>query len=613
MKKITLLIGAIFVTSVSFSQVITRLVSVPCNTGLEGTYPFEYAGELDGSSTDWGLPNIFLGENSVQGPLCMIDDGTPGIVTGVGTPPLNNVPKSALGCDTTNYASQDMTGKIAVVYRGSCEFGLKAYNAQLRGAIGCIIINHTGDAVGMAGGTYGTQDTIPVVQVGRTAGDDLYLALQNCVPTCNSVIGFIGSKVNLYNNDMASSISDIVMPHQLANPSSINATDTIDLGLWAYNLGSNAQNGITASVSIVHEIAGQVYTNTSNPLNFLAPDVNTLLIDTKYFDLGYYIPAAGQGAYTITYTLGPNNDDDTPDNSFTVVYRSTESIYSKARIGVGNLPIPSTAYSLNETTTAYDDYESCIVFRNSAIASGPNGQGSAVGMTFSAAPVGNTMTNEMVEVRMYQWNDVFVDLNTTPTFTLLPQLTQGLYFFAGTPDSLDNQYVAFDAPTAMADNQRYLFCVYNASDSLRIGFDTRIDYFATANNYLQPVSPVKTLPNGGAAEWYSAGFGWDATTAVTVTIDFPTAVNNIVEKEVSATPYPNPAVNILNVPVRKGVKGAVNVEIIDLTGKVVLSDNKTIGEGPLKINVASIANGAYMFRLTFADGSKDAFKVSVNR
>ncbi|MBI2279996.1 MAG: hypothetical protein HYU68_04830 [Bacteroidetes bacterium] len=46
---------------------------------------------------------------------------------------------------------------------------------------------------------------------------------------------------------------------------------------------------------------------------------------------------------------------------------------------------------------------------------------------------------------------------------------------------------------------------------------------------------------------------------------------------------------------------------------MVISENQTIGKEQLKVNVASISNGAYVFNLTFADGSKDTFKVSVNR
>ena len=55
------------------------------------------------------------------------------------------------------------------------------------------------------------------------------------------------------------------------------------------------------------------------------------------------------------------------------------------------------------------------------------------------------------------------------------------------------------------------------------------------------------------------------------------------------------------------------VEVFDLTGKLVLTENNTIGDEALKINVASISNGAYLFKLTFANGTTDQFKISVNR
>jgi hypothetical protein len=77
--------------------------------------------------------------------------------------------------------------------------------------------------------------------------------------------------------------------------------------------------------------------------------------------------------------------------------------------------------------------------------------------------------------------------------------------------------------------------------------------------------------------------------------------------------YPNPAANLLTVPVRRNILGDVTIKVFDLAGKLVLSESKTIGEESLKINVASIPNGTYLFNLTFSDGSKDSFKVSVNR
>jgi hypothetical protein len=209
----------------------------------------------------------------------MIDDGTLGLVSGVGTPPLNNIPKSTLGCDTLGNISQDLTGKIAVIYRGSCEYGLKAYNAQKRGAIGVIIINHTGDPITMGGGVYGYLVNIPVVMIGRIAGDDLYLALQNCG---SSITGFIGSKIGFYANDMGSSIGEILMPENHSTPILITnggSGFTLDFGLWSYNFGLNSQTGVTASVVLTRvSDATVIYSQTSLPLDFLAPIGNNILI-----------------------------------------------------------------------------------------------------------------------------------------------------------------------------------------------------------------------------------------------------------------------------------------------------------------------------------------------
>ena len=49
-----------------------------------------------------------------------------------------------------------------------------------------------------------------------------------------------------------------------------------------------------------------------------------------------------------------------------------------------------------------------------------------------------------------------------------------------------NRYLDFtEAPITLIDDQRYLFCVYSSSDSLKISFDSKIDYYATIDNYLE--------------------------------------------------------------------------------------------------------------------------------
>ncbi|PKA81889.1 PA domain-containing protein [Ulvibacter sp. MAR_2010_11] len=59
-----------------------------------------------------------------------------------------------------------LAGKIAIVRRGSCEFGAKALAAEMAGAIAVIVVNNNPDPpIVMGGGAVGDQVTIPAVMV----------------------------------------------------------------------------------------------------------------------------------------------------------------------------------------------------------------------------------------------------------------------------------------------------------------------------------------------------------------------------------------------------------------------------------------------------------------
>ena len=74
------------------------------------------------------------------------------------------------GCSSlTNGAA--ISGNIAVVYRGSCNFSSKALNAQNEGALAVIVVNNvSGPAVGMASGDDGDQVTIPTFMLSQADG-----------------------------------------------------------------------------------------------------------------------------------------------------------------------------------------------------------------------------------------------------------------------------------------------------------------------------------------------------------------------------------------------------------------------------------------------------------
>ena len=75
------------------------------------------------------------------------------------------------GCNP--YPAGSLTGKIALIQRGTCEFGFKVLTAQNAGAIGALIYNNLagGDALqAMGGGLVGGQVTIPSVFMRRSNG-----------------------------------------------------------------------------------------------------------------------------------------------------------------------------------------------------------------------------------------------------------------------------------------------------------------------------------------------------------------------------------------------------------------------------------------------------------
>lgn len=97
----------------------------------------------------------------VTGELVLVDDGT-----------IN----STEGC---NALVNDLTGKIAVIDRGSCEFGVKCLNAQNAGAIAVIVCNNQPGLVNMAAGAVGNQVTIPAIFIDQTDGQTIRATLQN--------------------------------------------------------------------------------------------------------------------------------------------------------------------------------------------------------------------------------------------------------------------------------------------------------------------------------------------------------------------------------------------------------------------------------------------------
>ncbi|WP_216680325.1 M36 family metallopeptidase [Hymenobacter siberiensis] len=83
-----------------------------------------------------------------------------------------------LGCVAATGTA--LTGKIALIYRGTCSFAPKVKNAQLAGAIAAIVVNNVANAPTVMGGTDNTV-TIPSVMISQADGAALAAQIANNV------------------------------------------------------------------------------------------------------------------------------------------------------------------------------------------------------------------------------------------------------------------------------------------------------------------------------------------------------------------------------------------------------------------------------------------------
>lgn len=116
-----------------------------------------------------GVPAGFGGgiPLNLTGDLALVEDDN----SGTSTDPND-------GCDNiTNGGALD--GKIAVIRRGSCEFGFKVLAAENKGAIAVIIVNNEGGAPPLMGaGEVGCEVSIPAFAISDVDGEPIITALQ---------------------------------------------------------------------------------------------------------------------------------------------------------------------------------------------------------------------------------------------------------------------------------------------------------------------------------------------------------------------------------------------------------------------------------------------------
>ncbi|MGI8892504.1 MAG: PA domain-containing protein [Bacteroidia bacterium] len=455
-------------------------VTAPSN--LSGPYTFNYA------QTGWGhnIDTMIVNEQ-----LVFALDGTV---------------EDSLVCDNIGgiVNSAAVTGKIAVVYRGSCEFGIKALNVQNAGAIGVIIINNVpGPPQGMGPGSVGSQVNIPVVMISKTDGALLKPAID-----AGTAVALIGNKTGFFPNDVGAYIKDIVIAKTWAIPSDV-AVDSnafkIPVGAWITNYGQNNQTGVTLN-AIVSLNSNILYNETSTGVNINSGD-------SVYISLNDFTQASySDGIYKLEYTISSTATDDWPhDNNLTSKFWIQPNHYSKSSWDTITFQPLSTGHY--RSSNLDPEFEWCIVVDQ------PSQDILVDGISFSATGL-LSLAGISIEATIYEWNDV---ITNTLTFDSLSTILSN-EFFDYVDNSLAGSHVTINFPFPVhLTNKKYLACVKTYDNDVFIGADEKLDYKTAKEAYNPNPFQFDDLNlffpyRSGPSLWNGPGFDFNGVPSIVLNV-----------------------------------------------------------------------------------------------
>lgn len=573
MKK--LLLSALAVSALAINVNAQAIAKVLQPASFAGLKTFTWA-DAWGQTPDFNTAGVFE-----QGFLAFGEDGTPGNSTTTIVHPL-----SQEGCNTFINPTA-VQGKIAVVYRGTCEFGTKALNAENAGAIACIVINRDPEAIAMGAGAQGGNVTIPCVMLTSTDGVDIATAIANSTP----VEMFLGNKVGVNANDISTNSGVTRIPN-FAGASSVYQNVGFTPAIEIYNYGTANQPAVSVNATITGP-SGSVYDETVT-LSMNAGDTVYIQTGNPQSFAPFSLSSYPDGDYNLTYTitLGANTDEDPSDNVISSDFRVSQTIISGSRLDASNKVIANTFPSNSAGT-----YFGCMSLRLPA--NHPAGHGI---IAFDFVPEADTSTVTMVGsemlLKVFEWSDSSILDNTS-----LTEIASVAYYPSSDNETRQVQHRHLDVneQIALVGNQLYLVCM-NTSDGVNIafGYDSQIDYSGNSAITGLPTSPVNVDDT-----WY--GGGWTGTSALALGLNMDQLSGISESDEVVAQVYPNPANDVVRI--RLNTTGKVNIVVTDITGKVVANTTNTLENGMTTLNTQSFDAGMYVFALTTENGQTTTVNV----
>jgi subtilisin family serine protease len=172
------------------------------------------------------------------------------------TAPLGVVSGTPLGLACAALPAGSLTGKIAVLSRGTCTFSTKIRNAQTAGAVAVLVVNNVaGDPTAMGQDGTPAQPTIPAYMVSRADRDSL-IAQNGQAATIGAALAYFSTtNANIMAGFSSQGPTDVdfrVKPDVVAP--GVNVLSSIPGNQWAFFQGTSmATPHLAGSAAIVRQ------------------------------------------------------------------------------------------------------------------------------------------------------------------------------------------------------------------------------------------------------------------------------------------------------------------------------------------------------------------------
>ena len=544
---------------------IVAKIKIPNNT-KPGVYDVTVTNSLDGTLT---LPNAFT------------------VTSGIAS--------DSLGCGDSG---NDLTGKIAFLYRGDCYFYKKIKYAQDNGARAVVIVNNVnGSPIGMRGGTSSENEliTIPAIQISNVDG-----AMFRKEMTKGPVVAIMGNLNGYYQDNLSLDNNNVYIPKSYATPYLTVQDSTemiIPLGATIFNRGSRTATAASLTVEIKqgNEI---LFTSTTPPVSIL----KDTLADFNFPD--YLLSKFSVGKYSVTYKANLEGIQDLylDDNTLTREFEITDSIFSLVPLNEKGIPIVTEHQ--RSGNAGLTSFMQCIKYENKNA-----DRIGAIGMYFSATVDTLTMDGEEFNIQVFKWDDIFTTSlsNFSDNFLQLNEINSTVYNMEG--DLQDTVlYVPFKKSVAFENDTKYLFCVTPTTNyRILLGYNSVIDYGLNDYVFTELSHPMRSTTT--IDTWYR-GFSKNLVPAFAIKTGDIRFLGSSEINKIEGSIYPNPTNDAVTISLN--TEGVAKLVVTDIMGKVVMNKSINLTNGNARVDINSIESGMYIFNIILENGTSSQFNIVKN-